>query len=76
MFAARLAQANLATKSDITNFVIKTDFDKKLKNFNQEITSNKPKHLLVRNELKKLQTLDSRLFTSQRYFCNDGAQLF
>ena len=32
-FAARLAQANLASKSDITNFVKKTDFDDKLKKF-------------------------------------------
>ena len=31
-FTARLAQASLATKSDIANFVIKTDFDNKLKN--------------------------------------------
>ena len=29
-FAARLAQANLASKSDIVNFVKKTDFDDKL----------------------------------------------
>ena len=33
-FAARLAQANLASKSDISNFVKKTDFDDKLKNLN------------------------------------------
>ena len=30
-FAATLAQANLGTKSDIANFLKKTDFDKKLK---------------------------------------------
>ena len=30
-FAARLAQANLATKSDSANFVDKTDFDEKFK---------------------------------------------
>ena len=29
-FTARLAQANLASKSNITNFVKKTDFDDKL----------------------------------------------
>ena len=33
-FAARLAQGNVANKSDIANFVNKTDFDKKLKNLN------------------------------------------
>ena len=32
-FAARLAQANLAKKSNIANFVRKTGFDDKLKKF-------------------------------------------
>ena len=36
-FAARLAQANLANKSDIANFVKKTDFDTKLKNLNKKL---------------------------------------
>ena len=42
---ARLAQANLVTK---------TDFDAKLSSLNRKITANKPKHLLVENELKHL----------------------
>ena len=42
-FISRLKQANLASKSHITNFVKKTDFDNKLK----YITSNK-------NELNEL----------------------
>ena len=75
-FAARLAQANLASKSDIANFVKKTDFDDKLKNLNKKVTSNKTKHLLVENEFKKLQTFDSSLFIGQSYFNNDGAQLY
>ena len=75
-FPARLPQANLATKSDIVNFVDKTDFDDKLKNLNKKVTSNKTKLLLVANELKKLQTFDSSLFTGQSYFRNDGAQFF
>ena len=50
-FAARLAQANLA--SDIANFVKETDFNDKLKKLNRRVTSNKTKHLLVKNELKK-----------------------
>ena len=41
IFAARLKQANLVTK---------TDFDDKLKSLNQKINSNKTKHLLVGNE--------------------------
>ena len=75
-FAARLAQANLATKNDIANLVNKTDFDDKLKTLNKKITSNKTKHLLVENEFKKLHTFDSSLFTGQNYSDNDGAQLY
>ena len=44
IFTARLAQANLVTK---------TDFDIKLKDISERITSNKYKHLLVENKLKK-----------------------
>ena len=73
--AARLAQASLVTKSDIANFVNKRDFDDKLKNLIKKVTSNKIKHLLVENKLKKPQTFDSSLFTGQSYFNNDGAQL-
>ena len=47
VFNARLAQANLITK---------TDFDAKRSRLNIKITSNKTKHLLVENELKKLKT--------------------
>ena len=75
-FAARLAQENLAAKSDIANFVNKTDFDEKLKYLNKKVTSNKAKHPLVENELKKPQTFDSNHFIDQSYFNNDGPQLF
>ena len=52
-FAARLAQANLASKSDIANFVKKTpDFYDKLKDLNKKVTSNETKDFLVENELK------------------------
>ena len=60
-FAPILAQANLASKIDIGNFVKKTDFDDNLKNSNKKVISNKTKHLLV---------------TIQSYFINDGAQLY
>ena len=52
-FAARLAQANLATKSNNVNFVSTTDFDEKLKKLKKKVTSNKTKHFLAKNELKK-----------------------
>ena len=42
-FGARLAQANVTTK---------TDFDVTLSSLNRKITSNKTKHLIVENELK------------------------
>ena len=64
-FAARLAQENLATKNDITNFVKKTDFDDKLNNLNKKITLNKTKHVLVESKFKKLQTFDSSTFIGQ-----------
>ena len=40
-FEVRLAQANLATKADIDDFVEQTDFNDKLKNLNKKVTSNK-----------------------------------
>ena len=51
---ARLAQANLASKSDIANFIKKTAFDDKLKYLNKNVISNKTKHVLVENELNEL----------------------
>ena len=53
-FATRLAQANLASKSDIANFLKKTDFDDKLKRLNKNVTLNKTKHVLVENGLNEL----------------------
>ena len=35
-FAARLKQANLASKNDIANFVRKKKFDKELKSYNKK----------------------------------------
>ena len=65
IFAARLAEANLITK---------TDFDIKLTSFNNKINSNKTKHLLVENEFKKLETFDSSYFRGKSFIENDGAQ--
>ena len=62
IISARLPQANVANKSDIANCVKMTDFDDKLKKLNKKMTSNKSKHLLFENELKKLLTFDSKLF--------------
>ena len=62
VFNARLAQANLITK---------TDFDAKLSSLNRKITKNKTDHLLVQNELKKLKTFDLSYFIGKNYFEED-----
>ena len=59
----RLAQANLAAK---------TDFDAKLLSLSKKIAKNKSKHLLVENELKKLKTFDLSYFVGKSYFEEDG----
>ena len=57
-FNARLAQTNLITK---------TYFDAKLPNPNRNINSNKKKHLLVENELKKIKSFDWGYFLGKRH---------
>ena len=52
----------------------KTDSDAKLLNLNRKITSNKTKHLLVENELKKIKTFDLGYFIGKSHFDEDGAQ--
>ena len=64
-FAARLAQANLITK---------TNLNVKLSILNKKITSIKTKHLLVENELKKLKSFDLGYFIGKIHFDEDGAQ--
>ena len=64
-FAARLAQANVVTKAD---------FDNKLSNLNRKITLNKTKHLLIENELKKLETFYLIYFCGKSHFEDDGTQ--
>ena len=43
-------------------------------NYQEKITSNKTKHLIVVNELKKLKTFDSIYFRGKSYFENNGTQ--
>ena len=54
--------------------ITKTDFDAKLSSLHRKITSNKTKHLLVENEMKKLETYDSIYFCGKSHFEDDGAQ--
>ena len=52
----------------------KTDFDAKVSSLNRKIASNKTKHLLVENGLKKLKTFDSSYFIGKSHFEVDGMQ--
>ena len=52
----------------------KTDFDAKPSSLDRKITSNKTKHLLVENGLKKLKAFDSIYFRSKSHFEEDGTQ--
>ena len=45
-----------------------------MKDISKRITSNKTKHLLVENELKKLKTFDLIYFRCKNYFEEDGTQ--
>ena len=67
VFTARLARANLVTK---------TDFDIELKKISNRVTSNKSKHLLAETELKKLQKFDSSYFRGKNYFHGDDKQKY
>ena len=64
-FAARLKQANL---------VAKAYFDDKLKSINRKTSSNKTKHLVVKNKLKKLKRFDLIYFRGKSRFEEDGTQ--
>ena len=60
---------------DISSLVTETDFDAKLKGICDRVTSNKSKHLLIENELKKLKALDLSYFWGKNYFDgDDGTQ--
>ena len=45
-----------------------------LKKVSDRVTSNKTKHLLVENELKKLRTCDSSYFKGKSHFEEDDTQ--
>ena len=53
-FATRLAQAKLATKVDVVDFIKKNKFDDKLKKLNEKVTSNKTKHVEAEKKITNL----------------------
>ena len=56
-----LATSSALTSVDnkISGLVTKTDFAAKLKKVSDRVASNKTKHLLVENKLKKLEKFDA-----------------
>ena len=65
VFNVRLAQASLVRNKD---------FDAKLSSLNRKITSNKTKHVLAENELKKLKNFDLNYFIGKSHFEEDRRQ--
>ena len=45
-----------------------------MSHLNKKIVSNKTKHLIIENELKKLETFDSIYFCGKSLFEDDGTQ--
>ena len=45
-----------------------------MSSLNRKIASNKTKHLVIENELKKLKTFDSVYFRGRSHFNEDGTQ--
>ena len=52
----------------------RTNLEAKLSSLNRKITTNKTKHLLIENELKKLKTFDSIYFRGKSHFEEDSTQ--
>ena len=61
-------------ENSTSKLITKTDFDAKLRSLSKRITSNKTNHLLVKNELQKLQKFDLSYFRRKSHFEEDGAQ--
>ena len=57
--AADVFKAILAAQTDL---IRKSDFDSRLKKISDRATKNKAKHLLVENEIKKIENTRFKLF--------------
>ena len=69
---ASVLNVTLAAQTDL---IRKSEFDFKLKGISDRVTLNKSKHLLVDNELKKLEKFDVAYFRGKNYFDgSDGTQ--
>ena len=74
VFNARLAQANVMTKTDFK--LSSLNRKDKLLSLNRKITSNNTKHLVAKNEFKKEKTFDSRCFIVKSQFEEDSTQSY
>ena len=66
-FNARLAEANLVTK---------TDFDNSVSNLDRKTAANKKKITSNENKLKKVKTFDSSYFSGRSHFEENRAQIY
>ena len=69
--AADVFNARLAAQTDL---IRKPEFDFKLKGIGDRVNENKTKHLLVENELKKLQKFNAAYFRGKGHFEDNGTQ--
>ena len=69
--AADVFKTRLTAQTDL---IRKPDFDFRLKEISDRVTKNKTKHLLVENELKKLQKFDAAYFRGKSHLEEDGTQ--
>ena len=69
--ASSVFNERLAAQTDL---IRKPEFDFKLNSISDRVTKNKTKHLLVENELKKLQKCDAGYFRGKSHFEEDGTQ--
>ena len=72
IFALRLKRVNLASKSDIANFVNKIDFDNKLKH----ITSNESELNELSNKVKAISTKGLTKGLIKKFSILNGAKYF
>ena len=70
---ASVFKARLAAQTDL---IRKPEFNFKLKDISDRVTKSKTKHLLVENELKKLQKFDAAYFRGKSHFDEDGTQKY
>ena len=73
-FRAKLAQENLASQTDIVDFVKKIDFNDKLQNVNKKVAYNKKRH--TEKELKMISAKGLITDFINKYSSINGANCF